>query len=375
MKILLLSPAHPYRGGIAASSEKLALTLQAQGNELTICTFRLQYPGFLFPGKSQYSSAPAPTELSIYRGMHAVWPWNWWAQGRKIRKNHYDLVIVRYWTPFMAPCLGSICRVAGKKSARRVALIDNFVPHERHFWDRLLNRYFLGAVDACVVMSQQVESEIKEMDAQKPVGYAPHPVYDVYGASLPRVEAAARLGLDPAQSWVLFFGLIRAYKGLDWLLEAWALWRAKGGNEGKKLLVAGEFYEDETIYREHITRLGLENEVVLHNHFIPDAEVAAYFSLADVVVQPYKTATQSGITQIAYHFERPMIVTHVGGLPEIVPDGKVGYVTACEPLAIAQALEKFYAGPQGRFQEALHEEKQRFSWEALAEACTGCHIL
>ena len=369
MKILLLSPAHPYRGGIAASSEKLALTLQAQGHEVSICTFRMQYPSFLFPGKTQYSSSQAPADLSIYRGIHSIFPWNWLAQGRRIRKKRYDLVIVRYWTPFMAPALGSICRLVGK-AVRRVALVDNFVPHEHHFWDKMLNRYFLNAVDACVVMSQQVAEEIKMMDAQKPVGYAPHPVYDIYGEPLPRAEAASRLGLDPAQSWVLFFGLIRAYKGLDWLLEAWALWRVKGGNEGKKLLVAGEFYEDETIYREHISRLGLENELVLHNHFIPDAEVSAYFSLADVVVQPYKTATQSGITQIAYHFERPMIVTHVGGLPEIVPDGKVGYVTACEPLALAKALKKFYAGPVDRFQEAIRLEKQRFSWEALANACT-----
>jgi Glycosyltransferase len=370
MKIILLSPAHPYRGGIAASGEKLAQTLQAQGHEVDICTFKMQYPGFLFPGKSQYSSAPAPSDLKIYRGMHSVFPWNWLAQGRKIRKKHYDLVLVRYWTPFMAPALASICRVIGKKGARRVALIDNFIPHERHFWDKMLNRYFLNAVDACVVMSQQVAEEIKSMDTQKPVGYAPHPVYDIYGESLPRAEAAARLGLDPAQSWVLFFGLIRAYKGLDWLLDAWAFWRAKGGCEGKKLLVAGEFYEDEAKYREQIARLGLESEVVIHNHFIPDAEVSAYFSLADVVVQPYKTATQSGITQIAYHFERPMIVTHVGGLPEIVLDGKTGYVTACEPLAIAQALEKFYAEPTDRFEAALHEEKQRFSWEALANVCT-----
>lgn len=369
MNLLLLGPAHPYRGGIAASTEQLARVLQQQGHRVEICTFRLQYPALLFPGKSQFSASPPPDGLYIDRAIHSICPLNWFVQGRAIRKKGYDRVVVRYWTPFLAPALGSVCRVAKRGGMEVTALVDNLIPHEPHFWDSPLTRYFVRAVDCFVAMSHQVQEEIQTFCPSKEVRYSPHPVYDIYGEKMSREEAAVRLALDPAQRWALFFGLVRPYKGLDWLLEAWAMVKRRGEAADKKLLVAGEFYENIERYQNLIKQLGLENDVVIHNHFIPDNQVTAYFSLADVAVQPYKSATQSGITQIAYHFETPMIVTDVGGLAEIVPHGRAGYVTAPHPQAVADAISRFYSdGPIERFTQSLRAEKQRFSWEALAQA-------
>lgn len=373
MYLLLLGPAHPYRGGIAASTEQLARVLQQIGHQVEICTFRLQYPSLLFPGKSQFSESPAPKDLTVCRGVNSVNPINWMIQGRRIKQKQYDRIIVRYWTPFLAPALGAVCRYAkGRGMPTVTALVDNLIPHERHFLDNALTRCFVRSVDYFVAMSHQVQKEIGGFCPDKPVRYSPHPVYDVYGAKMSREAAAKRLNIDPLYRWALFFGLVRPYKGLDWLLEAWAIFKRSGAAAGKKLLVAGEFYEKVEKYQNQIAQLGLEEDVVLLNRFIPDNEVSACFSLSDVVVQPYKSATQSGITQIAYHFETPMIVTDVGGLSEIVPDGKVGYVVAPNPQSVAESLSRFYADyPSDRFVHGIREEKLRFSWEALAQAVIG----
>jgi len=367
-KLLLLGPAHPYRGGIAASTEQLARTLQQHGHDVELCTFTLQYPSLLFPGKSQFSLSPSPPDLTIYRGINSINPFNWMIQGRRIRQKKYDQMVVRYWTPFLAPALATVCRFAKRKGMRVTALVDNLIPHERHFWDTSLTRYFIRSVDDFVVMSHQVKEEICAFSPGKQIRYSPHPIYDIYGIKIDRVEAAKQLGLDASQRWALFFGLVRPYKGLDWLLEAWAILKSRGAASGKKLLVGGEFYENEDKYRKQIAQLGLKDDIVIHNRFIPDNQVAAYFSLSDVAVQPYKSATQSGITQIAYHFEIPMIVTDVGGLAEIVPDGKAGYVAAPNPQAVAEAIERFYTdGDVDRFATGIKEEKVRFSWDALAQ--------
>jgi len=368
-KILLLGPAHPCRGGIAASTEQLARMLQRQGHHVEICSFRLQYPSLLFPGKSQFSTSPAPRDLMIHRWVNSINPFNWMIQGRRIRQRQYDLLVVRYWTPFLAPALGAICRFAKCKGMTVTALVDNLIPHELHFWDKPLTRFFVRSIDDFVVMSHQVKEQIATFCPGKSIRYSPHPIYDIYGAKIDRAEAARQLGLDVSQRWALFFGLVRPYKGLDWLLEAWAILKRRGVVSDKKLLVGGEFYENEEKYQKQMAQLGLTSDVVIHNRFIPDNQVAAYFSLSDVAIQPYKSATQSGITQIAYHFEIPMIVTDVGGLAEIVPDGKTGYVAAPNPQAVADAIERFYAdGPIDRFATAIRQEKRRFSWEALAQA-------
>jgi D-inositol-3-phosphate glycosyltransferase len=365
--ILIIGPAHPLRGGLATFNERLARAFQSEGHIVNIVTFSLQYPDFLFPGKTQYSTEPAPTDLNISVAINAFNPFNWLKIGRILARQQADLVICRFWLPIMSPCLGTILRfIKRNKQSKIIGLIDNIIPHEKRFGDRPLAQYFVSACAAFVVMSRSVEEEMKTF-TNCPVAYIPHPIYDTYGEKSDRSSALRTLQLDKNQRYILFFGFIRHYKGLDLLLEALGTEGVK--KLGIKLIVAGEFYEDEAIYREKIKELGIENSVILHADFIPTEVVRHYFAVADLVVQPYRTATQSGISQVAYHFEKPMIVTNVGGLPEIVPHGKAGYVVEPTPLSIADALLDFYDNNRlDAFTEGVIDQKKRFSWEAMTQA-------
>lgn len=366
MKITILGPAHPYRGGLASIMEIMARTFQRRGAQVDIRTFTLQYPALLFPGQSQTLTTPPPEDLHIVRCVNTVNPFNWLRVGRLIRRERPDFVLMKYWTPFMAPCFGTIARIArGNGHTKVLCQIDNVEPHEHHLTDKPFNRYYLHSVDGFVYMSEQVHRELEAYTAA-PALFSPHPLFENFGERVDRREACVRLGLDPACRYVLFFGLVRDYKGLDLLLDAWALLRRAGRTAGRRLIVAGEFYTSKGPYLRQIAANGLADEVILHDYFIPDERVKYYFSAADFVVQPYKTATQSGVTQIAYQFCVPMVVTRVGGLAEIVPDGRVGYV--CEPTAqgVADAIERMYAdGVLGRFRENCVEERRRFSWEEM----------
>lgn len=371
MKIAILGPAHPYRGGLASIMETMAHVFQRRGDQVKIDTFTLQYPALFFPGKSQTVDTPPPDDLRIERCVNTMNPLNWLRIGRRLRRERPDFVLLKYWTPFMAPCFGTIARQARRNGHTRVLCqIDNVEPHEHHFTDTPFNRYFLRSVDGFIYMSGQVHRELTAY-TDAPALFSPHPLFEHFGGRVDRGEACVRLGLDPAINYVLFFGLIRDYKGLDLLLDAWALLRREGRVQGRKLLVAGEFYTPKEPYMARIARLGLQDEVILHDRFVPDAEVKYYFSVADCVVQPYKTATQSGVTQIAYQFCTPMIVTAVGGLPEIVPDGRVGYV--CPPTAegVADAIGRIYEpGVLERLRENCVEERRRFSWEEMCNRIT-----
>lgn len=362
MKIVILGPAHPYRGGLASIMETMAREYQRRGDEVKVYTFSLQYPSLLFPGKSQTVDAPAPHDLHIERVMNTCNPLNWVALGNRLRKEAPDMILMKYWTPFMAPCFGTIARIARKNGKTKVICqIDNVEPHEHHLIDKPFNSYYLGAVDGFVYMSEQVGGELKAYTSA-PAIFSPHPMFEHFGERVERTEACSKLGLDASKRYLLFFGLIRDYKGLDLLLEAFE----KIDDKELRLLVAGEFYNDKEQYRAALERLG--ERVVLHDHFIPDAEVADYFSVADALVLPYHTATQSGVTQIAYNFSVPMVVTRVGGLPEIVPDGKVGFV--CEPTAegVHKAIVQLYEeGVLQRFADNFPEERKRFSWATMCD--------
>jgi glycosyltransferase involved in cell wall biosynthesis len=296
-------------------------------------------------------------------------PLNWHKVGQLVAREAPDVVLMKYWTPFMAPCLGTIARVARRnRHTKFLVQLDNVVPHERRWYDRLLTRYFVGSMDGFIYMSEQVGRELAEFDTRKPRLYSPHPMFDHFGEPLSKEEACRRLGLNPEVDYVMFFGLVRDYKGLDILLDAWKIMKERGTAYGRRLIVAGEFYTDEARYRQQIDESGLADDAILHDWFIADSDVRLYFSLADLLVLPYKSATQSGVTQIAYHFEVPMVVTAVGGLPEIVPDGTVGYVADITPESIASAIEKFYTGGNAaRLRESFTTEKQRFSWDATAD--------
>ena len=361
MKIVILGPAHPYRGGLATIMETMAREYQSRGDEVKVYTFSLQYPSLLFPGKSQLVDTPPPHDLHIERVVNTCNPLNWVEVGRRLCHEAPDMILMKYWTPFMAPCFGTICRIARRNGKTKVICqIDNVEPHEHHLSDRLFNRYYLGAVDGFVYMSEQVGGELRAYSSA-PALFSPHPMFENFGCRVERNEACAHLGIDPHYRYLLFFGLIRDYKGLDLLLEAFE----RSPRKDLRLIVAGEFYNDKKQYRPAFERLG--ERVILHDHFIADEEVKYYFSMADALVLPYRTATQSGVTQIAYNFEVPMVVTRVGGLPEIVADGKVGIV--CEPTVegVEKALARLDNDTLDTIARNFPDEKKRFSWGAMCD--------
>ncbi|MCB0651683.1 MAG: glycosyltransferase [Saprospiraceae bacterium] len=367
-KIVLLTPAHPLRGGIAASSERLALELNHLGYEVVVVSFRLQYPNFLFPGATQFTDDPPPENVRIETRLNSVNPFNWLMTGLYLKKLCPDLLIIRYWLPFMGPSLGTVARIArSNKKTKVIALADNIIPHEKRPGDVLFTRYFCKSVNGFLVMSRSVGEDAGRFAPQKPVVYSPHPIFDNYGPIVSRKEALEQLQLSKEVRYLLFFGFIRDYKGLDLLLEAIRDERIKA--LPVKLIIAGEFYGDKEKYLQLIQKFDLQDKVVLHNHFIPNEQVKYYFGASDLVVQPYKSATQSGISQLAYHFETPMVVTRVGGLPEIVENGKVGYVVEVNAAAVAEAVLDFFEKENlDKMTQGVRENKGLFMWDKMVMA-------
>jgi glycosyltransferase involved in cell wall biosynthesis len=364
-RIVIIGTAHPLRGGLAAFNQRLAEALQQDGHQVRIESFSLQYPSILFPGKSQYTDEPAPAGLSIRSRINSVNPLSWIRVGRALQREKPDLIIIKFWLPFMGPAFGTILRLAKKnRHTRVVSILDNFIPHEARPGDAAFTKYFSGPVDAFVTMSRQVLGEVQKALPQKPVAYTPHPIYDLYGEAVSKEVACQKLGLDPTRTYLLFFGFIRAYKGLDLLLQA----LPQVTDEGIELIIAGEYYGDSAPYDAIISGNNLEGRVHRFTDFIPTDEVRYFFSAADLVVQPYKSATNSGITQVAYHFEKPMVVTNVGGLPEVVPDGKAGFVVDPVPEAIAAGINRFFGGNYSTvFRTGLREEKAKYSWKTFTD--------
>ena len=365
MKIIILGPAHPFRGGIATFNDRLAQEFIKENYEVQIVNFTVQYPNILFPGKTQFTDSNPPEGVYIVRKLNSVNPVSWHKTANYIIGQKPDMLLVRYWLPFMAPCLGTVAKIVRKKTNTKIiSLVDNIIPHEHHTGDMLLSNYFVRQIGGFVVMSKAVENDLRKFDKTKPIKFNPHPLYDHFGTYVSRQEALKHLGLSEEYRYILFFGLIRNYKGLDILLEAINNDDIK--SKKIKLIVAGEFYADEEKYRKYISKNNLEDNVIVRSEYIPDEEVKYYFGASDVVVQPYKTATQSGITQIAYHFEKPMIVTNVGGLPEIVPDGKCGYVVEPNAQAVREAIIKFFNySDYDYFAKNIKFEKQKYSWEQM----------
>ncbi|MFM2305941.1 MAG: hypothetical protein RLZZ367_610 [Bacteroidota bacterium] len=365
MKVVILGSAHPLRGGLASYNERLAREYMKQGHSVQIFTFSLQYPDFLFPGTTQYSDQPAPDDLFIHVKVNSVNPFNWYKVGKEIAALNADLMIVKFWLPFMGPCLGKIARIVkGNGKTKVISILDNIIPHEKRVGDYLLAKYFVNSVDGFIAMSDSVLTDLNKFDTKKPRAFSPHPLFDNFGAAITKPEAYEKLGLAINEEYILFFGFIRDYKGLDLLLHAMADERVR--NLNMKLIVAGEFYTDAKPYADLIEQLGIRDRLILKTDFIPDDEVRNYFCAADMVVQPYKHATQSGVTQICYHFDRPMLVTNVGGLPEIVPHGKVGYVVDPQPKAIADAIVDFYTNHMElRMRDNIRIEKKKYAWSAM----------
>lgn len=345
-------------------NERLARAFQQEGHTVSIYTFSLQYPSFLFPGTSQYSTEAAPTGLDIKVCINSVNPLNWIKVGKLICNERPDIIVVRYWLPFMGPCFGTILRQAKKNNYSRVVCIaDNVIPHEKRAGDEAFTKYFIKPVDAFITMSQNVLQDLAKFNTHKPAVYVPHPLYDNFGAKVSKVAARTHLGLPLDEPIILFFGFIRKYKGLDILLEALSLLREK--MPALKLMIAGEFYDDKKVYEEQIAALTLKDKLILKTSFIPDSEIKYYFCAADLVVQPYRNATQSGVTPLAYHFEIPMLVTNVGGLPAMVPHDKAGLVAEPDPRSIAENILLHFQKQEGWYLAALKEEKKKYSWDIM----------
>ena len=365
-RIALIGPAWPYRGGIAHFQASVARALAARGHEVSAVTFSRQYPEALFPGTTQYEDGPPSPDLPVApRLIDSINPRSWFRAARHVADAGAEVAVLQVWMPFMGPAFGVIARRLRKRGIRVVAVVHNAIPHERRPGDRALSHYGLSACDGLIVLSDQVREDLATLGITAPIRQRAHPAYDTFGDPTPKADARACLGLPADVPVFLFFGFIRRYKGLHVLLDAWAGVRRRVPEA--VLVVAGEFYADEATLRAQIDAL---EGVRLDADYIPDDQVGLYVSAADAVVQPYVTATQSGVAQIAFHFERPVITTDVGGLAEIVPDGEAGLVVPPEdPAALAAALVRFVDEGLGeKLKEGVRRARQSTSWTALAEA-------
>ncbi len=363
--LVIMGPSWPLRGGLAAFDEQLNKTFCDKGINTRIETFSLQYPSFLFPGTSQYTNEPAPSNIKINIGINSINPLNWIIVGLRIKKEKPDLIIVRYWIPFLAPCLGIIARIVkSNKHSKIIAIIDNMIPHEKRFGDKLLTNFFAKSVDGFLTMSEKVSADVR-LFSNKPLLLSPHPIFEHFGKPISKLDARQTLGLKENEKIILFFGFIRHYKGLDILLHAMATSTIKNANI--KLMIVGEFYEDPQPYYDLINELGISEQVILRNEFVPDNEVKNFVCSADFIIQPYRNATQSGVTPLAYHFETPMLVTNVGALADTVPNGKVGIVVEPNADAIASGIQTLYNTGIDFYRPFIKEEKRKYSWEQMAD--------
>jgi len=364
-KLVIIGPAWPLRGGLSAFDEKLATQFTEKGIQTKIDTFSLQYPSILFPGKSQYTTDPKPKDVNISVCINSINPLNWIKIGLQLYRERPDLIIVRFWIPFLAPCLGTILKIAKKnKHTKVISIVDNMIPHEKRMGDRLLTQYFVKTVDGFVAMSEKVKNDIKTF-SHKPVSISPHPIFNHFGDPITKMEARTKLGLPQEKKIILFFGYIRKYKGLDLLIQAMSSESIK--KLDIQLMIVGEFYEDASNYHDLVNSLGLQNQISFYSNYIPDGEVKNYVCSADFIIQPYKNATQSGVTPLAYHFEKPMLVTNVGGLADTVPNLKTGIVVEPTTNAIVKGIETLYELGENHFIPNLIEEKKKYSWAQMTE--------
>jgi glycosyltransferase involved in cell wall biosynthesis len=373
MRIIIVSTAYPLRGGIAHYNALLASHLSKRHTVETI-TFKRQYPKLFFPGKTQEESGAQPPREGITPApqlVDSVNPFNWIRVAKEIRRRQPDLLIFKYWLPFFGPCFGTIAKLAKRGANIKVLFIcDNIIPHERRLGDFLLTKYALQQADYFIVQSGAVEKELLQYFPDSKYRKAPHPVFEIFGAPMAKAAARKALGIA-AKNVVLYFGYVRPYKGVMVLLEAMQHLREWQADIGETLLlVVGEFYDDEQKYRQRVRELNLDSCVQFVADYVPNDQVARYFCAADVVALPYLSATQSGIAQIAYNFDKPVIATNVGGLSEVVLHESTGFLTPPnDAVAFAQSIRQFYCEHrENEFSENVKTDKKKYSWERIVEA-------
>ncbi|HTY11878.1 MAG TPA: glycosyltransferase [Bacteroidota bacterium] len=366
MNIIILGTAYPLRGGIAHYIALLYTHLRKR-HHVEVVSFKRQYPKILFPGKSQEEEGDPGLPVTSEQLMDSVNPLNWIRVGLALRRRNPDLVIFKYWLPFFGPCFGTICALIkyGRKT-RVVAICDNVIPHERRPGDRLFTWYAFKFVDGYIVQSDSVEKDLVATVDNPRYKKVPHPVYEIFGARLGKKDARAALNIRDERV-ILFFGYIRPYKGLHVMIDAM---KELKKSLRVKLLVVGEYYDDEEQYRWHISDAQVRDVVDVVSDYVPNEMVGKYFSAADAVMLPYLSATQSGIAQIAYNFDKPVIATDVGGLAEVVVDGVSGLVVPPNnPSRLAEAVLRFYnEGLEETLSAGAAREKKKYSWERMTEA-------
>jgi D-inositol-3-phosphate glycosyltransferase len=384
MRIVIVGTAYPLRGGIAHYIALLREALVRRGHVVRILTFKRQYPKILFPGKSQEEADSGAKQTSVARQeqlratdivIDSINPLSWFRAGAIAAKFKPDLILFKYWMPFFAPAYGVIARVAkriaktrGQKEPQIVFIADNVIPHEKRPGDMQLTRFAFRAVDFFIVHSDAVERELLQVDPQAKHVKLPHGIFEIFGQAVSREDARRALNLPQEAPVILFFGYIRKYKGLDILLRAVPTLLERMPE--LRVVIAGEFYSNEAEHRSLITSLGIpEKNLLLATDYIPNEEVAKYFAASNVVVLPYRSATQSGIVPIAYQFDRSVIVTDVGGLRESVTDGVSGLIAReATPGAIAENVLRFFEEQfESRLAAGVAEQKKKYSWDAFAE--------
>ncbi len=365
-KIFIIGPAYPLRGGLATFDELFCKAFNEQGHDCEIISYSLQYPNFLFPGSTQFdTSGNAPKNIKIHTLINSVNPLSWIKTARFIKKQKPDFIVFRFWIPFMGPALGSIARMVRKSGVKVLAITDNVIPHETRPGDVAFAKYFINACDGFVTMSKAVMKDLEKFTSTVHKKYLLHPLYTSFGEKLNKMDARKALELPTDKQLVLFFGLIRNYKGLDMLLDAMNELKS---NPNINLVIAGEFYEDKQPYLDLIEKYQIQNQVILHGKFIANEDVKLYFSAADLVALPYRSATQSGVTQVSFHFEVPTLVTNVGGLGEIIPDKVAGYVVAPNGKEIAEGIKDYFDNNRmPSFTEGMKKEKQKYDWKIFVD--------
>jgi glycosyltransferase involved in cell wall biosynthesis len=371
MKVFIIGPAYPLRGGPAQFNENLCRAMIKEGHDAQIISYSLQYPNFLFPGSTQFETdAKAPSDIKIHTLINTINPINWIKTARFIKKQKPDAILFRFWLPFFGPSLGTIARIVRFNTSIKVfALTDNVIPHEKRFGDKLFTKYFIKSCHGFVTMSQKVFQDLLLFTKTDLKICTPHPMYETYGEAVDKMEARNKLGLNADDQIVLFFGLIRKYKGLDLLMEAFSDEIIRKKNI--KLLIAGEYYEDPTYYEKLVSDLNIDNQVIYHTRFIPNEMVKYYFCASDLVAQTYRNATNSGVTMVGYYYEKPMLVTAIGGLAEIVPHGIAGYAVEPSKQAISESIIDFFENNKSEtFKSGIKAEKEKYSWQKFISAFT-----
>jgi glycosyltransferase involved in cell wall biosynthesis len=367
LKIVILGTANPYRGGLATFNERLALEFQNQGHDVTIFNFSLQYPNFLFPGTSQFLETPHTDIVPNVRKVNSINPLNWIKVGFELYRLRADVVIFRYWISFMAPCYFVIASILKMNRFSKIfTIVDNAISHEPKFYEKTVARLFFLVSDFFLTMSEKVRKDLASLTT-KPSIVSVHPLYDSYSPPRSKSEARTNLDLPLDQKIILFFGFIRDYKGLDLLLEAMSSTEIKAQNI--KLVVAGEFYANREKYESMVSSLRIEDQLYWHTDFIPDAKIADYFSAADAVVLPYKASTQSGVTQIAFYYDLPIIATNVGGIKEMVENNIHGLIVNANAQSISNGILHFYDDVDSQtYRKNIARDKSKYSWAGFVEA-------